>query len=50
MPPLHIAVDNLLDAEYATVFGYASPGLAALAMATIPPVRRGASICCGPEA
>ena len=32
---LRLAVDNLLDAEYATVFGYASPGLAALATATI---------------
>ena len=32
---LRLAADNLLDAEYATVFGYASPGLAMLATATI---------------
>ena len=32
---LRLAADNLLDAEYAAVFGYASPGLAMLATATI---------------
>ena len=32
---LRLALDNVLDADYANVFGYASPGLAALATVTI---------------